>query len=400
MIAVEKNLIIRNNKKIVMLIADGLGGIPYIDNKTELEVAKKENLDNLAKKSLLGLIEPVSPGISPGSGPAHLSLFGYNPIEFEIKRGILEALGIGIELKDNDIAIRGNFATIENNKIVDRRAGRISTEESHKLIDLLSNNIKKIEDVEVIWGKGIEHRFVIILRGEGLGDNLNDTDPQKENLEPLKLEASDEQSKKTARILNKIIDISRELLKNEKKANYILLRGISKKPKIPSFQERYKMKALALANYPMYKGLCRLIGMETFELGMDFENLIEFYEKNYENYDLIYIHYKWTDKKGEDGDFYGKVKEIEKLDSYIPRIIEKNPDVFVFTGDHSTPSALKGHSWHPVPILIYSKEGSFYDENAKFTERDCLRGYLGIRKSYEVFQIILALANKLEKYGA
>ncbi len=257
-----------------------------------------------------------------------------------------------------------------------------------------------MKDVEVIWGKGIEHRFVIILRGEGLGDNLNDTDPQKENLEPLKLEASDEQSKKTARILNKIIDISRELLKNEKKANYILLRGISKKPKIPSFQERYKMKALALANYPMYKGLCRLIGMETFELGMDFENLIEFYEKNYENYDFIYIHYKWTDKRGEDGDFYGKVKEIEKLDYYIPRILEKNPDVFVFTGDHSTPSALKGHSWHPVPILIYSKEGSFYDENAKFTERDCLRGYLGIRKSYEVFQIILALANKLEKYGA
>ncbi|MEO0160042.1 MAG: 2,3-bisphosphoglycerate-independent phosphoglycerate mutase [candidate division WOR-3 bacterium] len=395
-----KDLIIKNNKKIVMLVADGLGGIPYIDDKTELEYAKKENIDNLAKMSMLGLIEPVSPGISPGSGPAHLSLFGYNPLENEIKRGVLEALGIGLELKDGDIAIRGNFATIKDNKIIDRRAGRINTEESHKLIDYLSKNIKKIEDVEIIWGKGVEHRFVIVLRGENLGDNLNDTDPQKEGLEPLPLIANDEYSKKTARILNKLIEISKELLKDQEKANYILLRGISKKPNIETFYERYKMKALALANYPMYKGLCKLIGMETVELGMDFDALIDFYLKNYENYDFIYIHYKWTDKKGEDGDFYGKVKEIEKLDSYIPKILQKEPDVFVFTGDHSTPSKLKAHSWHPVPILIYSKEGCFYDKNAKFTERDCLRGYLGIRKSYEVFQIILALAGKLEKYGA
>ncbi len=395
-----KELIIKNNRKIVLLVADGLGGIPYVDDKTELEYAKKENLDSLSKRSLLGLIEPVEAGISPGSGPAHLSLFGYNPIENQIKRGVLEALGVGIELMDNDIAIRANFATIKDNKIIDRRAGRISTEKSHKLVQLLSENIKKIEDVEVILGKGVEHRFVIVLRGEGLGDNLNDTDPQKENLEPLELVPKDEPSKKTARILNKIIEISRELLKNEEKANYILLRGISKKPRIESFSERYKMKALALANYPMYKGLCKLLGMESPELGYEFENLIDYYLKHCQDYDFIYIHYKWTDKKGEDGDFFGKVKEIEKLDSFIPTILSKEPDVFVFTGDHSTPSRLKAHSWHPVPILIYSKEGVFYDPNAKFTERDCLRGYLGIRKSYQVFQIILALAGKLEKYGA
>ncbi|MCS7245924.1 MAG: 2,3-bisphosphoglycerate-independent phosphoglycerate mutase [candidate division WOR-3 bacterium] len=396
---IEK-LIVKNNKKIVMLVVDGLGGVPYIEGKTELEYAKKENIDNLAKKSMLGLIEPVFAGITPGSGPAHLSLFGYNPIEYEIKRGILEALGIGMELKDEDIAIRGNFATIKDNKIIDRRAGRISTEESYKLVDLLSENIKKIDDVEIFWGKGIEHRFVIVLRGEGLGDNLNDTDPKVENLEPLELIPKDELSKKTAYILNKIIKTSSEILSSQEKANYILLRGISKMPDIPKFYKRYHMKALALANYPMYKGLCKMLGMDTPELGMEFENLIKYYLEQYENYDFIYIHYKETDKKGEDGDFFGKVREIEKIDSFIPKILSKDPDVFILTGDHSTPSALKSHSWHPVPILIYAKSGIFNDENAKFDERSCLRGYLGIRKSYEVFYIILSLAERLEKYGA
>ncbi len=400
MLSVAKNLIIRSDRKIVLLVADGLGGLPRpSDGRTELEVAETPNLDKLVSKGIIGLIEPIEAGISPGSGPAHLALFGYDPVEYELGRGVLEVLGLGMELKDGDIAIRGNFATIKDGKIIDRRAGRISTEENRRLISILKENIQRIEDVEIIWESGLEHRFALILRGPGLGDGVSDTDPQKEGLPPLPPEGRDAPSVKTARILSSIIERVSKLLQNEEKANFILFRGISKKPDIPTFQERYRMKALGLANYPMYRGLARLVGMDVPELGYEFERLIDYYEEHYGEYDFIFIHYKWTDKAGEDGDFERKVRYIEEVDSYLPRIISKNPDVFIFTGDHSTPAMWKGHSWHPVPILIVA-ENAGVDDACRLTEREARKGYLGLRRSKEIMQIALALSGRLKKFGA
>ncbi len=400
MLSVAKNLIIRSDRKIVLLVADGLGGLPRpSDGRTELEVAKTPNLDKLVSKGIIGLIEPIEAGISPGSGPAHLALFGYDPVEYELGRGVLEVLGLGMELKDGDIAIRGNFATIKDGKIIDRRAGRISTEENRRIISILKENIQRIEDVEIIWESGLEHRFALILRGPGLGDGVSDTDPQKEGLPPLPPEGRDAPSMKTARILSSIIERASKLLQNEEKANFILFRGISKKPDIPTFQDRYRMKALGLANYPMYRGLARLVGMDVPELGYEFERLIDYYEEHYDEYDFIFIHYKWTDKAGEDGDFERKVRYIEEVDSYLPRIISKNPDVFIFTGDHSTPAMWKGHSWHPVPVLIVA-ENAGVDDACRLTEREARKGYLGLRRSKEIMQIALALSGRLKKFGA
>lgn len=400
MLSVDKGLITKSDKKIVLLVADGLGGLPRpTDGRTELEVARTPNLDRLVRKGITGLIEPIEAGIAPGSGPAHLALFGYDPVKYELGRGVLEVLGLGLSLKDGDIAIRGNFATIKDGKIVDRRAGRIPTEKNRQLIEKLRETIKEVEGVQIIWESGLEHRFALILRGEGLGDRVNDTDPQKEGLPPLQPEGQDEPSRKTARILKVIMDRASEILKNEDKANFILFRGISRKPDIPTFEERYRLKALGLANYPMYKGLARLVGMDVPELGYEFEKLIEYYEEHYDDYDFIFIHYKWTDKAGEDGDFEKKVRYIEEVDSYLPRITSKNPDVLIFTGDHSTPAMWKGHSWHPVPILMVS-ENAGVDDACRLTEREAKNGYLGLRKSKEIMQIALALSGRLKKYGA
>ncbi len=400
MLSVDKGLITKSDKKIVLLVADGLGGLPRpTDGRTELEVARTPNLDRLVRKGITGLIEPIEAGIAPGSGPAHLALFGYDPMKYELGRGVLEVLGLGLSLKDGDIAIRGNFATIKDGKIVDRRAGRIPTEKNRQLIEKLRETIKEVEGVQIIWESGLEHRFALILRGEGLGDRVNDTDPQKEGLPPLQPEGQDEPSRKTARILKVIMDRASEILKNEDKANFILFRGISRKPDIPTFEERYRLKALGLANYPMYKGLARLVGMDVPELGYEFEKLIEYYEEHYDDYDFIFIHYKWTDKAGEDGDFEKKVRYIEEVDSYLPRITSKNPDVLIFTGDHSTPAMWKGHSWHPVPILMVS-ENAGVDDACRLTEREAKNGYLGLRKSKEIMQIALALSGRLKKYGA
>ncbi len=400
MISVQKNLIIESDRKIVLLVADGLGGLPRpSDGRTELEVARTPNLDRLVARGVTGMIEPIEAGIAPGSGPAHLALFGYDPVKYELGRGVLEVLGLGMELKDGDVAIRGNFATMRDGKIIDRRAGRISTEENRRLISLLKDRIKRVEDVEVIWESGLEHRFALVLRGEGLGDRVNDTDPQKEGLPPLPPEGEDEPSRKTARILKQIVDRAAEVLKEEEKVNFILLRGISRRPDIPSFEERYRMRALGLANYPMYRGLARLVGMDAPDLGYEFESLLKYYDEHYHEYDFIFIHYKWTDKAGEDGNFEKKVEYIEDLDRYIPRIMEKNPHVFIFTGDHSTPAMWKGHSWHPVPILIVA-ENAGVDDACRLTEREARRGYLGLRKSKEIMQIALALSGRLKKFGA
>ncbi|MCX7667971.1 MAG: 2,3-bisphosphoglycerate-independent phosphoglycerate mutase, partial [Atribacterota bacterium] len=352
-----KELLKKSERKIILLVADGVGGVPHPDfgGKTELEVASTPNLDVLARKSVLGLMTPVTYGVTPGSGPGHIGLFGYNPEELQIGRGVLEALGVGLHLQEGDVAARANFATQnEEGIIVDRRAGRISTEECERLVTMLNEKVKKIEDVEVILKPGKEHRFVLVLRGQGLGDRVKDTDPQKEGFRAYEPVALEKDSEKTSRVLKVFVEQAQALLKNEPKANAVLLRGFSQSPVLEKFPERYGLRSLAIAIYPMYKGIARLFGFDTPDLEGDLQDEVRCLRENWANYDFFFLHYKDTDKAGEDGDFSRKVKCIEYLDRFIPDIVALEPGVLVITGDHSTPSLLHGHSWHPSPVLLHS----------------------------------------------
>lgn len=396
-----KNLTVSNDKKIVLLVMDGVGGLPVKDGKTELEFADTPNLDKLAQESALGLTHPVGVGITPGSGPAHLSLFGYDPIKHIIGRGILEASGINFPLTKTDLAARANFATKDDNDIIlDRRAGRIPTEKNQELCKILQEKITKIDDIEIIIKSGKEHRFVVIFRGEGLEEPLTDADPQQTGLKIKYAQALEDKAKKAQKIVNKFIDKVGEVLKDEEKANTSLLRGIAKVPPIPSMEELFKLKSVAIAAYPMYKGLARLVGMETLDVkGETIQDEINCLKANYDKYDFFYVHIKKTDSYGEDGDFDNKVKVIEQTDKIIPDILSLNPDVFVITSDHSTPVILSGHSWHPNPFLLYSK---FIRKNdvKGFTENECLKGSLGIFYAIDSMPLMLASAMKLNKYGA
>jgi 2,3-bisphosphoglycerate-independent phosphoglycerate mutase len=397
-----KGLIQQNNTKILLVILDGLGGLP-VDGKTELELANKPNLDALAEKSACGLHVPVSIGITPGSGPGHLSLFGYDPIEWQIGRGVLETLGLGIELKKTDVAVRVNYATIENGIVKDRRAGRIPTEESKKITERLQSKIKKIDDVEIIFAPGMEHRFAVVLRfPESLPQgsaSIKDTDPQKEGKAPLPMTPETPKARRVAKVVEKLISKILDIIKKEPKANFALLRGFSQVPDIPHFGEVYGLKALCIATYPMYRGLARLIGMDAPPLKGDIKEEIDFLKKNYNNYDFFFLHIKKIDSYGEDGNFEGKASKIEEFDRFLPHILELKSDVLIITGDHSTPSVLKSHSWHPVPLLLKS---SFVlgDTCKAFSERECIKGELGIFPTVNLMPLALANAGRLKKFGA
>jgi 2,3-bisphosphoglycerate-independent phosphoglycerate mutase len=397
-----RDLIQENNKKILLIVLDGLGGLP-IDGKTELDAADKPNLDALAAGSACGLHLPVGIGITPGSGPGHLSLFGYDPVEWQIGRGVLEALGLGVELKKTDIAIRINYATIGNGIIEDRRAGRIPTDESRKITERLQEKIQKIGDVGVIFSPGMEHRFAVVLRFPDLlplgSSAIKDTDPQKEGKAPLPVTAETPQAEKVAKVVEKLISNITDMLRNEPKANHILLRGFSQVPDIPHFEEVYGLKSLCIAVYPMYRGLARLIGMEAPTLQGDLKEEIDFLKKNYDNYNFFFFHVKKLDSYGEDGNFKGKVSKIEEFDKALPEILGLNPDVVMITGDHSTPSLMKSHSWHPVPILLKSPY-VLGKTCSSFSERECVKGELGIFPTVNLMPLALANAGRLKKFGA
>ncbi|MFC1999057.1 2,3-bisphosphoglycerate-independent phosphoglycerate mutase [Chloroflexota bacterium] len=384
--------------KIVMLVLDGLGGLPHPDTgKTELETANTPNFDKLSSQSICGLSYPISPGITAGSGPAHLALFGYDPIKNVIGRGVLESLGIDFDLRKNDVAARANFCTIDETGLVtDRRAGRIPTAESSKLCDKL-NDIK-LSGSEISVVPVSEHRFVVVFRGDGLGAEPNDTDPQHEGLAPLKVVGSSKEDQKTAALANEFVEKAKDILSDSHPANMLLLRGFSKLPDIPNFDELFKLKASAIACYPMYLGLAKCVGMETFKCS-SVENEFDTLGRLYNDYDFFYIHIKKTDSHGEDGSFDTKVKEIEKVDSLLHKIIDLKPDVIVVAGDHSTPAAIKGHSWHPIPLLIYS-QWCRKDSVQSFGEADCAAGALGNLPAVDIMPLAMANALKLNKYGA
>lgn len=386
--------------KIVMLILDGLGGLPmHPGGLTELETAKTPNLDKLASQSALGLTIPAAYGITPGSGPGHLGIFGYDPIEYEIGRGALEALGVDFDLRPNDIAARGNFCILDNDGVlIDRRAGRLATEEATKLANKL--NSIKVDGVEFFVKPVKEHRFAFVIRGEGLGAGVSETDPLKNGVKPLQVKGSDPSSNRTSEIINKFISKATETLKGEKFANGILLRGFDMLPVIPKYQDIFKLNPAAIAVNGMYKGVSRLVGMEVLQFqGTTIADEFAALEDNWQNFDFFYIHVKQTDTAGEDGDFDRKVKVIEEVDALIPRLTALNPDVIIISGDHSSPAALKFHSWHPVPTLLFSNYVR-PDGINNFGERNCLKGSLGVLPAKDVMPIALANAFRLAKYGA
>ena len=396
---VLQSLVVQTESKLLMVVIDGIGGLP-IRGKTELEAAKIPNLDRLTSKSICGLIDPISYGITPGSGPSHLALFGYDPFKYEIGRGVMEALGIGLKLTRDDLTARGNFATIdERGVIIDRRAGRISTGKNREICQFLQNEIKEVDGVRVSIHPGKEHRFVVVFQGKELKGDLTDADPQKDGLEAKGIVGLSPEARRTAEIVNSFLKKVAEILKPFHPANTILLRGFSKIPDMPTMSNRFKLRPAAIATYPMYRGLAQLVGMENLETGETNKEEVETLRKHLEAYDFFYLHFKKPDTAGEDGDFGIKVKAIEEIDRLVPSILKSKPDVLVVTGDHSTPALLKSHSWHPNPVLLYSR----YirpDGIRRFTERSCGKGQLGRFSAVHLLPLMLAHGLKLKKFGA
>ena len=381
------------------MVIDGLGGLPHPETgKTELETASTPNLDQLATKGICGLTDPVSPGITPGSSPGHLALFGYNPVSFDIGRGVLEAIGIDFDLQTDDVAARGNFCTVDKaGLVIDRRAGRISTEKCTELCRLLDGVV--IERVKLIVCPVREHRFVVTFRGEGLSPDVSDSDPQQIGVAPGVITALRPEAGRMADIANQFVAQAKEALAKHSPANMILLRGFSEFPQLPTMGEIYKLKPAAIASYPLYRGLAKLAGMEILKTGTSIEDEFMTLKQNYANYDFFFLHIKGTDSAGEDGDFDRKVRIIEEIDSALASLISMEPDVIVVTGDHSTPALLKGHSWHPVPILLYSK-WCRPDRVSEFSESACISGGLGRFPAMQIMPLAMANALKLTKFGA
>ncbi len=397
---IMKSLAIKTESKIVLLVADGIGDIPSKNNKTVLETALIPNLDRLASKAVCGLTDPISCGITPGSGPAHLSLFGYDPIKYQIGRGVLEALGVGMELTPYDLACRGNFATLsEEGIITDRRAGRIPTALNEKICRIMQDKIKQIGEVEVIITPGKEHRFVVIFRGKDLEEGLSDADPQVVGGEIKYAQPLQPGAKKTAEIINEFIKKATEVLKEHYPANTVLLRGFAKHPGLPTMNEIFKLTPAAIATYPMYNGLAKLVGMEILKTGESIKEEFEILKENFEKYDFFYLHIKKTDSYGEDGKFEEKGKIIEEVDKFIPEVLNLKPDVLVVTGDHSTPTLLKAHSWHPNPFILFSPYVRV-DEVDRFSEKACTQGGLGRFPAVDALPLMMANALKLKKFGA
>jgi 2,3-bisphosphoglycerate-independent phosphoglycerate mutase len=385
--------------KIVLLVADGLGGLPEEPGgKTELESARTPNLDTCVREGVCGLSTPVLPGITPGSGPGHLGLFGYDPLEYRIGRGILEALGINFQVGQRDVAVRGNFCTVDaHGLITDRRAGRPSTERCVAMCKRLQEI--RVPGVEVFVEPVREHRLVVVFRGDNLGDAVNDTDPQQVGAKPLEAKGADAASANTAKVVNLFLAEAAKVLKDQAPTNMVTLRGFARYPKIETMQEVYGLRPVAIAVYPMYKGLARLVGMDIADAGATLGDQMETLRKLWNDYDFFFLHYKYTDSTGEDGNFAAKVEMIERLDAELPKVRALEPDVLIVTGDHSTPSKLRSHSWHPVPVLLWSSTCR-PDAVLEFGETYCLRGGLGQFQAKYLMSMAMAHAGRLGKYGA
>jgi len=396
-----EKLVIKNEARIVFLIMDGLGGLP-MDGKpgTELETAKTPHLDALVKEGVCGLLDPIGPGITPGSGPAHFALFGYDPVATNVGRGLLSAAGLNFPMTERDLCMRVNFATLDSEgRVIDRRAGRIDTETNERLCRKLTEGIRPAPGTEVFFATEKEHRALVVLRGDNLREEIAETDPQQTGLPPLLPKALLPEASGTATLLTDLLDQAKTLLADEPKANMLLLRGYSRYHRFQSLSERFGLNPLAIASYPMYRGISRLLGMTVLTSTSTPEEEIAELEANWSDYDFFFVHIKPTDSRGEDGDFDAKVKVIEAVDALLPRITALHPDVLVVTGDHSTPAAMASHSWHPVPVVLSAKTCR-PDRVERFGEGDCLFGGLGRMPMVSLMTLALAHAERLTKFGA
>ena len=394
-------LLTKSSSKIVLLVMDGLGGLPLeADGLTELETAKTPNMDRLATEGILGQTIPIAPGITPGSGPAHLALFGYDPLIYSIGRGVLEASGVNLYVNKGEVAVRGNFCTLgPDGKITDRRAGRIPSDESAPLIEMMQTI--QIPGVEVIVRQVKEYRFAVLMRGEGLNPSIADTDPQATGVAPLPATATDPAAERTAELFNQWIAEATKVISDHPKANGFTLRGFATDPGLQPYSEAYGLRAACVAVYPMYRGVSYLVGMDVIDFEGDHpEDEFAAVKRIWDDYDFFFVHIKKTDSMGEDGNFDGKVKIIEGVDAALPKLLELNPDVLILTGDHSTPAKMKSHSWHPVPFMIWAPETVIPDNQKHFGERYCQQGGLGTMPALNTMPLALAHANRLIKYGA
>ncbi|MFQ6015594.1 MAG: 2,3-bisphosphoglycerate-independent phosphoglycerate mutase [Anaerolineae bacterium] len=395
------SLVVTNDTKIIFLIIDGLGGLPMPGKGgTELQVADLPNLDQLASRSACGLLEPIGPGIIPGSGPAHLALFGYDPIKYNIGRGVLSALGIDFDLRESDVAARVNFATVDREgRITDRRAGRIDNPTNDRLCARIRQEVNLGNDVEFFFEREKEYRALFVLRGEELYSDIEDTDPQQTGVPPRKARATHRRAERTAQLVQQFVNQVERVLAQEERANMILLRGFAKYQPYKSLKERFGLNALAIANYPMYRGLARLVGMDLYPMTKNLLEEFEALEASYDGYDFFFLHIKEPDSRGEDGNFDAKVAVLEEIDRWVPRLTALQPDVLVVTGDHSTPSTFASHSWHPVPVLLQSPYCRV-DHVDRFDEISCAGGSLGLRPMTHLVPLVLANAKRLTKFGA
>jgi len=397
-------LVIDGATRIVLLVLDGVGDLPDAAHagRTPLEAARTPQLDALAPHAALGRLMPVAPGITPGSGPAHLALFGYDPVTTRVGRGVLEALGLGLELRDGDVAARANFCTVDGAGIVtDRRAGRITGETCARLVETLAREASRIDDVEVLLKAGKGHRFVAVLRGPGLSGDVSDADPHREGsaIPPARPLAQGPEAEKSAHVVNAFVARAAERLRGEPAANAVLLRGLAARPALPGYRERFRLRAAAIAAYPMYRGVAQLAGMDVFSVGERVSDAFAAVAARWSDFDFFFIHVKGTDMAGEDGDFAAKVAVIEEVDRALPELVALSPDVLCVTGDHSTPVAVRGHSWHPVPALVHARWCGA-DAAPRFHEANCRAGSLGVLPSRDLMALLLANAGRLDKYGA
>jgi 2,3-bisphosphoglycerate-independent phosphoglycerate mutase len=400
-----RHLLRENDSKIILLVLDGLGGIrtPGFP-ETALDAARTPNLDALAAGGTCGRSLPIARGITPGSGPAHFALFGYDPLapENDVGRGVVEVTGVGFDLLPGDVAIRGNFATVDGAGVLtDRRAGRIPHEEGERICAKLGERIKEIDGVEIIVMPVREYRFGVVLRGEGLSPQVEETDPQVTGKKPIVPKPMTGAAERTASIISRFVEEAGAILADEEKANAVLMRGISSRPVIEPFSGRYALSGAAVAAYPLYRGVARLCGMDLVDTGFsvqeEFDTASQLYREG--RHDFIFIHIKKTDSYGEDGNLQGKVGVIEEVDVHLPMLLDLEPDVLIVTGDHSTPCAMKSHSWHPVPFVLKSDVCGI-DRASGFSEEECDRGALGIFPAVDIIQLALANSGKLKKHGA
>jgi 2,3-bisphosphoglycerate-independent phosphoglycerate mutase len=384
---------------IVLVVIDGLGGFADAQRGTELEEASTPNLDELAAEGAVGLLEPVGAGITPGSGPGHLALFGYDPFEYELGRGALSAAGLEIELKPGDVAARGNLATLDDDgRVTDRRAGRIGDDEAGRIVGLLADKLD-VDDVDIVLAHEAQHRVLLVLRGTGLDPRIMDTDPQELGVSPRPPHALTPAADRTASVVAELGRQVRDILADERDAKYLLLRGFDTHRELPSMQARYGLNPAAIAVYPMYRGIASLVGMEVLPKAADLDDQVSLLRSHWDRFDYFFVHHKPADSAGEDGNFEGKVAAIEALDAVVPALVEQAPDVLIVTGDHATPSQLAAHSWHPVPAVMWGAHVG-RDDVTRFGERWCCRGALGRRPSVELMPMALACAGRLAKYGA